>query len=94
MPWNQLYLPTNRVARISWGVLTEVTGIWGMPAVPRAVVDATIELTAIWRIESPRATTRISEGFDALIGTSREAQTIVDKLIALYSRPSSRMVYV
>lgn len=85
-PWECLSLPTNRVSRKSWSVLTEVTAIFGWPAVPPAIVEATIQLAAIWRLESARATSSMSAGFDTVIGTSKKAQDIVDDLARLYSR--------
>lgn len=88
-PYDRLYLPINRVSRISWAVLTEITAIWGWPvAVPQVIVDATIELTAIWRLETPRATTQVSVGFDSMIGTSSRAQGIVDDLMQQYAKKS------
>lgn len=85
-PYEYLSLPTPRVSRKSWSVLTEVTAIYGWPAVPSAIVDATIQLAAIWRLESPRATSQISAGFDAVIGTSKQAQDIIYDLSRVYGR--------
>lgn len=86
-PWTQLYLPTKRVSRISWASITEITASFGWPAIPSAIERATCELTAIVRIESPRATNQMNVGFDAIIGTSRQAQDIIDDLSRKYAKP-------
>jgi len=65
------------------GVRVEVTAKFGWPEVPLAVQRATIHLTAILRLESPRATRRISE-LSEVIETSRDAQFIVRQLIEQY----------
>lgn len=65
----------------------EVTASWGWPAVPKAVELAAVHLAAILRLESPRATQRIQEGLDAVIGTSRQAQEIISELQRAYGRP-------
>jgi hypothetical protein len=64
-----------------------VTGIHGWPAVPDAVQRATIHLAAILRIESPRATRRISELGDS-IETSDDAMSIIRQLTDRYRRVS------
>ena len=65
------------------GVRVEVTAQFGWPEIPLAVQRATIHLTAILRLESPRATRRISE-LSEVIETSRDAQFIVKQLIEQY----------
>lgn len=67
------------------GHLVQVIGKFGWPAVPAAVKAATIELTGIWRIESPRATEQVTE-LDTVTRTSNEAQRIVRGLIATFRR--------
>lgn len=64
-----------------------VTGVHGWPNVPDAIQRATIHLAAILRIESPRATRRISELGDA-IETSDDAMSIVRQLTDRYRRVS------
>lgn len=86
-PYDRLYLPTNRVSRTSWDALVEITALWGWPAVPRAIIDATIQLTAILRIEGPRATSQIVQSMDTVVGASFEAQRIIDNLMRAYARP-------
>lgn len=87
-PWRRIDLPP-------WGTYTswpkgsriQVTAQWGWPAVPAAVRQACIHLTAILRIESPRATSSIDE-MGRVIGMSQQARTIVDELLGIYPRLS------
>lgn len=62
-----------------------VEGIHGWPAVPGPIVEATIWLTAILRLETPRATSRIDEA-GTVVGTSRSADQIIERLKATYMR--------
>lgn len=71
-----------------WPYLAEVTAIFGWPAVPKGIERATIDLTAILRLESPRATSHITESIDTVVGTSFEAQKIVDELSRVYAKPA------
>lgn len=77
--WNRSFIgfQHNRLAR--------VTGVWGWPAVPSAIKTATIEYTALWRLESPRASTEITE-LGVSRATSRRAQEILDAIPAVYHR--------
>jgi hypothetical protein len=68
-------------------VRVKVTGTFGWPAVPEAIQRATIHLTAILRIESPRATRRISELGDVM-ETSDDAMSIIRQLTDRYKRVS------
>lgn len=61
----------------------KVTGYGGWPAVPEAIKSATIELTSILRIESPRATNSINE-FNQVVSTSKVARDIVAELVRTY----------
>lgn len=72
----------------SWpkGARVKITGVFGWPAVPSAVVSANIELTAILRIESPRATNRVNELNTVFTSTSRQAQGIVEDLVRRYDK--------
>lgn len=63
----------------------QITGVWGWPSVPAAITDATIQLTAILRLESPRATQRVNE-LDQVVSTSGAAQRIVDDLVRQYRK--------
>ncbi len=68
------------------GQRVEVVGKFGWPAVPEAVKHATAELTAILRLESPRATNQIAPMAEVMgvLSTSRPAQDIVQRLIEQY----------
>lgn len=90
-PYTALTIPAWSTATL-WpaGRRVQVTAQWGWPAVPEAIARATCHLAAILRLESPRATTRVSELGERL-GTSKAAQTIVDELAAVYGK--SRIVF-
>lgn len=85
--------PFMKICLTPWGTRSafyegdriEITGKFGWPAVPDAIQRATIQLTAILRLESPRATQRIPELSEA-IEASPEAQKIVYALIDNYKR--------
>jgi hypothetical protein len=85
-PWRRIDLP-------SWGTYTywpkgsrvQVTAQWGWPAIPAAARQACIQLTAILRIESPRATSSIDE-VGRVIGMSNQARGIVEELISQYPK--------
>lgn len=87
-PWNVIHLPVWST-KIGWmpGAPVQVTARFGWPAVPEAIVQATCQLTAILRLESPRATSQISAGLDTVLGASRQAQDIVNELSRVYARP-------
>lgn len=85
-PYTQIYL-TRWGGRSQWteGYPVEVTAIWGWPAVPKAIEQACVELTAIFRMTSPRATRRMDE-LGQVLSTSRPAQDIVSELMTVYGR--------
>jgi hypothetical protein len=68
------------------GQRVQVTGVWGWPAIPKAIERATIHLTGILRIESARATRRVSEDITSVMQTSRECQDIVNDLNRHYGK--------
>lgn len=72
----------------SWPHLArvQIIGPWGWPAVPEAIKRGCIEITAIKRGESFRATNRIQEGMDTSIEASPQAQGIIRDLINVYER--------
>ena len=87
-PYTALYLPPGR-GRLYWGdALVEVTATHGWPNVPDAIVQATCQLVALLRIETPRATQQINEGLAAVVGMSPAAQTIVEQLTDAYAKPA------
>jgi len=83
--------PYRQIALTSWGAkqsfpigaLVEVTGIFGWPAVPGAIKRATIHLTAILRLETPRAEATVSD-LGQLVQMSPQARYIVDDLARIY----------
>lgn len=85
-PW-----PYTRIQLTPWGAhrhftpreRVQVTAIFGWPEVPAAIKSATIQLTAILRLETPRATRRIAELGDT-VEASPDAQIIVRQLIDQY----------
>lgn len=85
-PYTRLFVPTWS-AQSHWiaGRLVRITGIWGWPAIPVAIARGTIHLTAILRLETPRAQSTISE-LGQLVQSSPQARGIVDKLVREYSR--------
>lgn len=83
-PYTRIY---QRKSYFSKNVRVKVTGIFGWPSIPEAIKRATIHLTAILRIESPRATKRISELGDVM-EASEDAVNIVRQLTDRYKRVS------
>lgn len=85
--------PWRRIDLVSWGTYTswaagqrvEVTAQWGWPAVPAAIRQACIHLTAILRLQSPRATSSVDE-IGRVVGMSAEGRGIVESLLRAYPR--------
>ena len=85
-PW-----PYTMINLTPWGDLSafhagqrvRITAIFGWPEVPEAIKIATIHLTAVLRLETPRATRRIAELGDVM-ETSPIAQGIVRQLTEQY----------
>ncbi len=67
------------------GDMVSVTAKFGWPEVPEAIKIATIQITALLRLETPRATRRIPELGDA-IETSMDAQRLIKQLVDPYKR--------
>lgn len=94
-PANALLLPEpapyTRIALVPWGTAwsrsarVRVVGRRGWPAVPAGIKSGTIQLTAVYRLESPRATRRIDEVGDT-IETSPGAQRILWELVGQYAK--------
>ena len=85
-PWRRIDLPP-------WGTYTtfpantrvQVTAQWGWLTVPAAIRLACIHLTALLRMETPRATTTISE-LGETVGQSPQARGIIEDLLKTYPR--------
>ena len=86
-PYTSILL-TRWGAQNSWphAQRVEITGRWGWPAIPDAIKQATINLTAILRLESPRATSRIPDDIGGSIEASPQAQAIIHQLMNVYRR--------
>ncbi len=67
------------------GARVQVTGIWGWPSVPARVKRACIHLTAILRLETPRATRTTSE-IGEILETNPRAMDIISDLIRVDRR--------
>lgn len=82
-PYQYLARPTGS----NWvpGANLKITAIWGWPAVPQPIIRACIHLTAILRIESPRATNSIDQ-MDNAVGASKECQDILHNMLKPYKR--------
>lgn len=65
------------------GQRVEVTAQWGWLTVPEAIRQATIQLTAILRLQSPRATSSIDE-VGRVVSMSPEGRGIVEELKYTY----------
>lgn len=83
-PWGSLRVWPDRCR-------VRLTGIGGWPSVPAAITSANIELCAILRLESARATNRVTE-VQEVVGTSRVAQNIIGELMAKYGHQSAVFV--
>lgn len=81
-------LATSDVIRLDtgrdWNDESGESGGDGPP--PPAIVRLTIDLCALWRLESPRATTRMAEGLAGWIGTSAKAQGMIDRVLGFYRK--------
>ena len=87
-PYTHIYLPAWG-DKSNWphGLRVEIVGKWGWLAVPKPIERATIHVTALLRLQSPRATERIP---DDLGGggskASQDAMSIIWKLARVYQR--------
>lgn len=85
--------PYESIELTSWGNIwcwppyarVQVTGVWGWPAVPAAIVRATCHLTAILRLETPRAQASVNE-LGQLLQMSAPAVGIVRDLAQQYGK--------
>lgn len=78
---------TNTGTRLYFyaNTVVEVTGVWGWPSIPEAIKRASIHLTAILRLETPRAQATVSE-IGQLMQMSPKAMGIIDRLGEVYRR--------
>jgi hypothetical protein len=86
-PWTALVLPSWSSVG-AWPVETrvQVMALHGWPGgVPNAIVQASYELTAILRLESPRAERTMTD-LNQTFSTSTRANRIVDDLVMVYAK--------
>lgn len=67
------------------GANVRITGVWGWPSVPEAIIRGCVELTRILRLESPRATQMFNADMGQMVGTNAMARSLIDDLIAYYA---------
>lgn len=86
-PWNVIHIPSWS-AKSGWppGSPVEVTAVWGWPAVPKAIERATCHMTAIVRLESPRAMNGVGQAVDEILDASPDSQRLVAQLSHVYRR--------
>ncbi len=86
-PYTGLHIPLHANTSLWWTAnkLVKVTGIWGWPAVPEPIKRGVIHLTAILRLETPRAKREVSP-MGEVLGASPVAQSIIYDLIRDYGR--------
>lgn len=77
--------PWGKYGSFKAGARVEVTAKFGWPAVPKAIERAAIHLTAIVRLETPRATRRIPDLGES-IEASPDAMSIIRQLMDRYKR--------
>ena len=86
IPWPALIIrltPWGAQGEWTKNLDVQIVGKFGWPAVPQAIKSTTIELTRIWRLESPRATSTISE-LEGVVQSSPQAQGLVNRLLDTY----------
>lgn len=85
-PYTSIALaPLAAVSVGGYAKAVRITGTWGWPAVPADIKEATIQLTAILRLETQRAQATITE-LGGFVQASPQARGIVDALLHEYNR--------
>lgn len=85
-PYTQIYLPAwSTVATWTPGTKVQVVGVFGWSAIPVAIKRACINLTAILRLETPRASRSVSETGE-ILGASSSANAIIEELFRHYGK--------
>ena len=64
----------------------KITGQWGWGVVPSAIKRATMEIAALDRLETPRATREVNE-FGQVRATTRDANSIGREILGAYVAP-------
>lgn len=85
-PYDLIVIPPWATTRSAWDKdrRIEVIGQHGWNAIPAAIKRAVIDLTAILRIESPRATREVQELAQTVITMSPEGSRIITELRKRY----------
>lgn len=85
-PYTQVYIPEWSTASL-WmpGKRVQIVGIFGWNAVPEAVKAAAIHLTAVLRLETPRASRSIDDT-GQILEASYEARGIIAELVRNYGK--------
>lgn len=63
----------------------EVTAVFGWPAVPAAIKSACIQITAMLRLETPRAQSQVTD-LGSIVSVNTTARNLIDNLILDYGR--------
>lgn len=86
-PYTSIYIPewSTQSGGFPAQARVEIVGVWGWPAVPEAIKAATIQLTGILRIETPRASRSIDE-LNRVVSMSQIGTNIINDLMSGYSR--------
>ena len=63
----------------------QVTAVFGWPSVPGPVKSCCIQLTAIYRLETPRAQSQITD-LGQVVGINANARNLIEDLILHYGR--------
>ena len=84
-PYTEIFVPDwSTKGYFPTRLRVQVTAIFGWPSVPEAIKSAVIELTAILKMQGPRAANRYND-LDQVFSTSREARSIVAELRQAYA---------
>jgi hypothetical protein len=84
-PYQKIIIPPWSTRWFSRGYLVRVNAVFGWPAVPKAIERAACQLTAVLRLEGPRASRSISDTGE-ILEASPNAQGIIERLVLDYSR--------
>lgn len=81
-PFTSLVLTTSY---FPLGKVIEIDAVWGWPDIPATAKEVAIELLAIWRGQSARATATMSE-LDGAVQMSPLAMSLVKRFVGAYTK--------
>lgn len=85
-PFTALFAPSwSTTGGFPSGKRIQIVGKWGWPSIPEPIKRVTIQLTGVWRLESPRATSRVNE-LDQVVSTSKLANGMLAEVMSQYMR--------